>query len=187
MTNDLHPDLVRLGNELEHAVSREIAAATPRRQHRRLFGSRTAFLAAVTAGVLAVGGGAAAAAVALLAPETVARGMPGAATIFEGTDPTCTTDDGVVFTCTLDRAPEDPMEIDISTIPEAKRPTTPRVPDFEDRKEFFVDEQGNVAGGCVGVDTAGLRWTCYAGQRAVDEGVIVQDMLGQHLPTPARG
>ncbi|MDW5326463.1 hypothetical protein [Plantactinospora sp. KLBMP9567] len=186
MTNDLHPDLVRLGNELEHAVGREIAANGRGQRSRRLFGSRAAFLATVTAGVLAVGGGAAFAAVALLTPETVSRGMPGAAEIFQGTDPTCTTEDNVVFTCTLDRAPNDPLP-DLSRIPEAKRPKGPMVRDFTDRKEAFTDEQGNVAGGCVGEDAAGLRWTCYAGQRAVDEGILSEGVLGEHRPTPVRG
>ncbi|GIG85616.1 hypothetical protein [Plantactinospora endophytica] len=185
MTNDLHPDLVRLGNELEHAVGREIAAGR-RSGSRRLFGSRAAFLGTITAGVLAVGGGAAFAAVALLSPDTVSRGMPGAAAIFQGTDPTCTTEDNVVFTCTLDRAPHDPLP-DLSKIPEAKRPRVPIVRDFTDRKEAFTDERGNVAGGCVGEDAAGLRWTCYAGQRAVDEGILGEGLLGEHLPTPARG
>ncbi|MDG4791798.1 hypothetical protein O7626_38960 [Micromonospora sp. WMMD1102] len=188
MTNDLHPDLVRLGNELEHAVSREIAASAPRREYRRrLFGSRTAFLAAVTVGALAVGGGAAAAAVALLTPDTVARGMPGSAVIFEGTDPTCTTEDSVVFTCELSRAPQDDVRTDLSKIPEAKRPTQPRVADFKGRKESFADGQRRIAGGCVGTDRAGMHWTCYAGQRAVDEGIIGQDLLGEYQPTPARG
>ncbi|MEN3612008.1 hypothetical protein AAH979_20940 [Plantactinospora sp. ZYX-F-223] len=186
MANDLHPDLIRLGNELEHAVSRDLAATGRRHGSRRLFGSRAAFLATVTAGVLAIGGGAAFAAVALLTPETVSRGMPGAAEIFQGTDPTCTTEDNIVFTCTLSRPPNDPLP-DLSRIPEMKRPTKPIVRDYTDRKEMFADDQGNVAGGCVGEDAAGLHWTCYAGQRAVDEGIITQNLLGEHLSTPTRG
>ena len=35
--------------------------------------------------------------------------------------------------------------------------------------ELFVDKDLNIAGGCRGQSADGLKWTCYVGQRAVDE------------------
>ncbi|TDB70031.1 hypothetical protein E1165_26955, partial [Micromonospora sp. KC723] len=68
---------------------------------RRL--SRAGLIAAITAVVVTAGAGTAA---AYLTEDTVARGMPGAAVIFEGTDPSCTTTNHIVFDCTLSRAPK---------------------------------------------------------------------------------
>ncbi|TDB73420.1 hypothetical protein E1165_17215, partial [Micromonospora sp. KC723] len=59
--------------------------------------------------------------------------------------------------------------------------------DHTNAKHMFVDDQGNIAGGCTGLDNTGFRWTCYAGQRAVTEGIITQNLLGQHLDAPTRG
>ncbi|TDC72420.1 hypothetical protein E1193_27800, partial [Micromonospora sp. KC606] len=84
----------------EHLTAQTVATGKGR---RRL--SRAGLIAAITAGVVTAGAGTAAA-VAYLTEDTVARGMPGAAVIFEGTDPSCTTTDHIVFDCTLSRAPK---------------------------------------------------------------------------------
>jgi hypothetical protein len=61
------------------------------------------------------------------------------------------------------------------------------VDDFTGSKELFADDQSNVGGGCIGQDAAGLTWVCYAGQRAVAEEILSQDLLGQHLESPGVG
>lgn len=43
----------------------------------------------------------------------------------------------------------------------------------------MIDER--VAGGCRGQDTAGLKWTCYAGQAAFGLDIIAQSFLGQYV------
>ncbi|WP_225852047.1 hypothetical protein [Micromonospora sp. AMSO12t] len=154
------------------------------RSRRRL--SRAGLITAITAGVVAAGAGTAAA-VAYLTEETVASGMPGAAVIFEGTDPSCTTTDHVVFDCTLSRAPKSDVLPNPAKREKVKTAPRPAATDYTDVKHAFVDDQGNIAGGCKGVDAAGLHWVCYAGQRAVTEGVIAQRLLGEHLDSPARG
>ncbi len=170
MTSERTPELAQIGAELEHSIARELATspaiptqAAPRR--RRLW-SRTAVATMVVGGVVAVGG--TAAAIYLTAPE-VARGIPGGAVIFEGTDPSCTTQDSVVFDCTLSRPPANDGD-----------------PTFDGRKELFVDRHSRVAGGCVGQDAAGMHWTCYAGERAVEEDVIGPQLLGERTG-PTRG
>ncbi|EEP72175.1 hypothetical protein MCAG_02502 [Micromonospora sp. ATCC 39149] len=154
------------------------------KSRRRL--SRAGLIAAITAAVVAAGAGTAAA-VAYLTEETVAKGMPGAAVIFEDTDPSCTTTDHVVFDCTLSRAPKSDVLPNPAKQKKAKPAPQPTATDFTNVKQMFVDGQGNIAGGCNGEDAAGLHWICYAGQRAVTEGIIAQDLLGQHLEAPTRG
>jgi hypothetical protein len=160
-------DLARLGDELEHAVARQITGTIVSRRRRRR--SRGVLIGSVLAGGVVVAGGAAAA-VSLLSTGTVETGMPGGSAIFTGTHPTCTTTDQVVFDCTLRSAP-----------------TEEAVANYRGVKETFVDDDSRVAGGCVGTDAAGLHWTCYAGQRAVDEGITGQGLLGQRSLGPARG
>ena len=109
------------------------------RSRRRL--SRAGLITAITAGVVAAGAGTAAA-VAYLTEETVASGMPGAAVIFEGTDPSCATTDHVVFDGTLSRAPKSD-ELPNPAKPQKGKPVPqPRATDFTNVKEMFVDDQG---------------------------------------------
>lgn len=154
------------------------------KSRRRL--SRSGLIAVIAAGVVLAGAGTAAA-VALLTEKTVARGMPGGSAIFEGTDPSCTTTDHVVFDCTLSRAPKSDVLPNSVKQDKPKAVSASTATDFTNVKELFVDDQGNIAGGCNGVDAAGLHWVCYAGQRAVAEGIIVQALLGQHLDSPSHG
>jgi hypothetical protein len=168
MSTELHPHLVALGDSLEHAITDQLGREQVTRRGRRRH-SRKIAVATVAGGLMLVGVGSAAA-YSLLSPATVAQGMPGSSAIFTGTDPTCTTSDHVVFQCTLERTP-----------------TVGFVPSYTGTKESFADGNNDVAGGCIGQDTLGLRWTCYAGQRAVQEGIIGSDYLGQHQNGPASG
>ena len=66
--------------------------------------------------------------------------------------PSCSSRDGVVFECTL-----------------ASAPTEDVLNDYTNSAQLFVDEDLNIAGGCRGQSADGLKWSCYLGQRAVDE------------------
>jgi hypothetical protein len=168
MNPTTHPDLTRIGDELEHAVTTQIAGSIAVRRRRKQR-SRTRIAAFVATGVVVISGGAAAA-VSLLSSDTVEQGMPGSSAIFIGTDPTCTTKDNVEFDCTLAKAPSEEV-----------------LDDYTGTKETFTDDKDNIAGGCIGQDSAGLRWTCYAGERAVEMDIISKDFLGQHSEGPAYG
>jgi hypothetical protein len=168
MNTTTHTDLTRIGDDLEQAVAAQIAGSIAVRRRRKQR-SRTTIAAFVTVGVVAIGGGAAAA-VSLLSSDTVEQGMPGSSVIFIGTDPTCTTKDSVEFDCTL-----------------ASAPTKEVLDDYTGTKETFNDDKDNIAGGCIGQDSAGLHWTCYAGERAVEMDIIGKDLLGQHTNGPAAG
>jgi hypothetical protein len=104
-----------------------------------------------------------------IAPTQVAAGMPAGAAIFAQTAPTCVHDaDGEPYRCTLTRAP------------------APEISDFLGAKEPLAIA-GVVAGGCIGLDHAGMTWNCFIGQDAVDQGIISKEFLGQPAPVPGRG
>lgn len=103
-------------------------------------------------------------------PEVVARGMVDGAVMFAATDPSCTTRDGVVFTCEL-----------------AWLPTAETTDDYTGVVQTFVDGGRRVAGGCQGQDRSGRTWTCRAGEAAVRAGYLAPDLLGQYQPVPGRG
>ncbi len=168
MTSQLSPDLVQLGDELEHAIAAEIRISTITKLPlwRR---SRVAAAATIAGGVLLAAAGSAAA-ISLLSGNDVASAMPGSATVFVSTHPTCTTTDHVTFQCRLQSAPSNDTLLT-----------------YVGRKETFQDASGNIAGGCIGQDVAGLTWTCYAGQAAVENGIISAALLGQHEGVPASG
>jgi len=142
-----------------------LATDNPRRLSRR--SRRIAVIGAVA--VLGIGG-AAAAAVSTMSSDEVSQGLPGGSMIFQGTNPSCTSTDGVVFQCTL-----------------ASPPTQEVQDDYTNSAQLFVDADSNIAGGCRGQSADGLHWTCYLGQRAVDEEILAADLLGQHEAGPSRG
>jgi len=116
-------------------------------------------------------GGAAAATAYRLSDDEVSKGLPGGSAIFEGTNPSCTShDDGIVFDCTL-----------------ASAPTVEVLDDYTGAAELFVDANKNIAGGCRGITADGLQWTCYVGDRAVEEDILSADLLGEYAPEPGRG
>ena len=168
MTSRLSPDLVQLGDDLELAIAAQIQSRTitkiPRWRRSRLTAAAT-----IAGGVLLVGAGSAAA-VTFLSGGDVASALPGSAVVFSGTNPTCTTTDHVTFQCTLQNAPSQDT-----------------VANYVGYLESFQDASGNIAGGCIGQDVGGVVWTCYAGQAAVDHGIISASLLGQHVGGPVSG
>jgi hypothetical protein len=183
-------DLDRLGDALQQAVARNVATAsgqvppttstadpeermspiTSRPNGSRRPARRRRVVLGLAVGALVVAGAGTATAISLLSSDEVAHGLPGGSAIFEGTDPTCTTTDHVEFECTL-----------------ASAPTVEVLDDYTGSAQLFADADGDIAGGCRGRDPAGLHWTCWAGTRAVDEGILVADLLGQHLDGPTHG
>jgi hypothetical protein len=168
MSSTTQNDLTRIGDDLEQAVTRQIAGSIAVRRRRKQR-SRMTVAAFATAGVVVIGGGAAAA-VSLLSSDTVEHGMPGSSVIFIDTDPTCTKKSDIEFDCTLGKAPSKEV-----------------LDDYTGTKETFNDADDNIAGGCIGQDAAGLHWTCYAGKKAVEMDIIGKDLLGQHTNGPAAG
>jgi hypothetical protein len=160
MTQDTNPsNLQHLGEALRQATDRDLRRAG-RRPVRRI-----ALLLSVVAVVMA----GTAAAAGLFSPQQVAVGMPAGAAIFDQTNPTCEVNaDGSSFRCTLATAP------------------APEVSDFTGAKEVLAIG-GVAAGGCVGLDAAGMTWDCYIGQDAVDQEIISQDFLGEPILGPGRG
>ncbi len=153
------PSLEQLGDTLGAAVERDL-----RRQRRR----PVRRIALAVAALAVVGTGTAAAA-GLFSPRQVAVGMPAGAAIFHQTDPSCTVNaDGRSYHCTLATTP------------------APVTSDFRGVKELLAID-GKIAGGCIGLDQAGLAWDCYIGQDAVDQEILVKDLLGQPELAPGRG
>lgn len=159
MTHATNPNLTELGDALSQATERDLHRGS-RRPVRRI-ALALAALAVVTAGTAAAAG--------LFSPKQVAIGMPAGAAIFDQTDPTCVVNpDGTSFRCTLSTAP------------------APEVTDFTGTKEVLAID-GIAAGGCIGLDAAGMTWDCYIGQDAVDHEIISQDFLGEPVLGPGRG
>jgi cytosine/adenosine deaminase-related metal-dependent hydrolase len=160
MTDATTPNsLDELGDALSAAAERDLHRLA-RRPVRRI-ALVVAALAVVTAGTAAAAG--------LFTPKQVASGMPAGAAIFDQTDPTCATNpDGTSYRCTLAAAPE------------------PEVTDFTGVKEVLAID-GVAAGGCIGLDVAGMTWDCYIGQDAVDHEIISQDFLGEPVLGPGHG
>ncbi len=159
-TTVIEEDSMLASNQTHGAESAR--PATTRRRSRRV-------VVIGAFAILGIGGAAAAAAVTM-SSDDVSHGLPGGSMIFQGTKPTCSSTDGVVFQCTL-----------------ASAPTAEVLNDYTGAAELFVDKDLHIAGGCRGRSADGLEWTCYLGQRAVDEGILASDLLGQYEPTPGRG
>jgi hypothetical protein len=103
-----------------------------------------------------------------ITPSDVAAGMPAGAVIFADSDPTCVQSDAKTYRCTLTSAP------------------APEISDFLGAGQGLVIA-GKIAGGCVGLDHAGMTWNCFLGQDAIDQGIIDKGFLGQPAPVPGRG
>ena len=160
-----HTDVIEEDSMFTSDVTQDATQVQPRRNRRRT----RRIVAISTLAVLGIGG-AAAAAVSTMSSDDVSIGLPGGSMIFQGTNPSCSSSDGVVFHCTL-----------------ASAPTAEVLSDYTHAAELFVDQDLNIAGGCRGQSVDGLAWTCYLGQRAVDEGILSADLLGQYSPSPGRG
>jgi hypothetical protein len=154
-----------LGESLAAATERDLHA------HRR---RRVGRIAVALAGLVVVGAGTAAAA-GLFSPKQVAEGMPAGTAIFGQTDPTCVLNaDGSSYRCTLSKPPGDEVTDANGN------------PAYQGTKEVVAID-GVVAGGCIGLDAAGMTWDCYVGQAAVDHEIISQDFLGQPVLGPGHG
>jgi hypothetical protein len=207
MTTQLSPELARIGDELQRGIASELS---PR---QRPGWSRRAVTCLVAGGVVAVGGGTAAA--LSLTTEDVEYGLAthsghllweGLDTVaFDGTNPSCATDDDQTFECTLDRSPQAPPDQNgsfegekVALVRWSNRPLSSDeltatvgegssgsgaaargVKHVEAAPDYL--EAGEVVGACVGEDADGLRWTCYAGERAVEDGLMPPDVLGTKL------
>jgi hypothetical protein len=156
-----------------HDVGDALAIATDRdlRRGRRRPVRR---IALAIAGLVVLGAGTAAAA-GLFSPRQVAEGMPAGTAIFGQTDPTCVlNEDGSSYRCTLSKPPADEVTDANGN------------PAYIGTKEVVAID-GVVAGGCIGLDAAGMTWDCYVGQAAVDHEIIGQDFLGQPVLGPGHG
>jgi hypothetical protein len=87
-----------------------------------------------------------------------------AGAVLQGVAPSCTTTDGVEFACTFEQYPG-------MTLPQPEHPMI-------GQGEVIVDDTSHVSGGCRALSEDGLRWTCYVGRRAVDEGIVGENYLG---------
>jgi hypothetical protein len=88
-----------------------------------------------------------------------------AGAVLQGAVPACTTTDNAEFDCTFERYPG------------ADRPI-PELSVTLGQTEVIVDDTSRVSGACRALSEDGLRWTCYVGQRAVNEGIVVEARLG---------
>jgi hypothetical protein len=91
-----------------------------------------------------------------------------AGAVLQGVAPSCTTTDGVEFACTFEQYPG-------MTLPQPEHPVIGQA-------EPIVDDTSHVSGGCRALSEDGLRWTCYVGHRAVDEGIVGENYLGAWAP-----
>ena len=170
MNSAMPQHLVRLGDDLERAVADQISGSLVVRRTRRLR-SRGAVVATIAGAVLLVGAGAAAA-VAFLTPADVARGLPAGSVVFAGVNPTCETTDkaGDTLSCAVDGGLK-----------------STEVSDWTGTIETFTSPDSTIGGACRSQDARGAEWTCFVGQKAVDENLLGPDMIGLHVDGPLRG
>jgi hypothetical protein len=90
--------------------------------------------------------------------------LPAGARI-QGLSPSCTTTDSLVYECTI-----------------AEFPADGRAPDMTGYTTIIVDDTSHVSGGCRSTSTDATTFTCYVGQRSIDEGIVGADSLGDWAP-----
>ena len=83
----------------------------------------------------------------------------------QGITPSCTTTDSIVYDC---------------AIPEY--PANGRGPDMTGFVTIIVDDTSHMSGGCRSTSVDATRFTCYVGQRAIDEETVGADYLGDWAP-----
>jgi len=159
------PTLQEVGDALAAATNRDLHRGRHRPVRR---------IALALAGLAVIGAGTAAAA-GLFGPKQVAAGMPAGTAIFGQTDPTCVLNpDDSSYRCTLSKPPA-------NEVTDANGN-----PAYLGTKEVLAID-GVVAGGCIGLDAAGMTWDCYVGQAAVDHEIIGPDFLGEPVLGPGHG
>lgn len=83
----------------------------------------------------------------------------------QGISPSCTTTDSIVYDCTIAAYPEDG-----------------KAPDMTGYTTIIVDDTSHVSGGCRSVSIDATQFTCYVGQRAIDEDIVAAGYLGDWAP-----
>jgi hypothetical protein len=83
----------------------------------------------------------------------------------QGIAPSCTTTDSIVYDCTIPEYPADGRALDMTGF------TT-----------IIVDDTSHVSGGCRATSEEATRFTCFIGQRAIDEQIVGPDYLGDWAP-----
>jgi hypothetical protein len=153
--------LIFIGDELERAAQRDLAAARRSKCRRRILGGAAAFAILVPGAALAAG---------LLSTEDVERSMPAGTRFLVGTTPHCdVVQEGVSYHCTI----EGKFDSEIADLKGTVEPT--------------VDATKHVNGGCRSLRSDGTEWTCYIGRAAVDQKIIGAGFLGQYSPSPGVG
>lgn len=124
---------------------------------------------------LAVLGADTAAAAGLFSPGQVAEGVPAGTAVFGQTDPcrVLNPDDGS-HCCTVSKPPADEVTDANGN------------PAYLGTKEVVAID-GVVAGGCIGLDQAGMTCDGYIGQAAVAHEIISREFLGEPVLGPGRG
>lgn len=99
-------------------------------------------------------------------PTTTLAQMPlPAGGRIQGITPSCTTTDSIVYDCTIPEYPPDG-----------------RIPDMTGFTTIIVDDTSHVSGGCRATSVDATRFTCYVGQRAIDEQIVGANYLGEWAP-----
>lgn len=169
MTTGLSPQLAALGDDLERAVREDLARtadAPPARVRRLGRGGRYAIAGGITAALVGVGVGFAAADGFLERDDPETRLRMSDVQLVD-TNPECEKIADDEFSCTID-TPLPSMNGLGWTV-------------------GTNDADGYVNGGCRSLNSAATEWTCYLGQKAVDERIIDKDHLGDWGPGPGVG
>jgi hypothetical protein len=161
----------RRARELREQV---VNSPAPMRRRAPLASRR---LVAVAISLLAMAAVGTAIGARLFSRHDVERFLPQGSLAFSGTHPQCTVlEPDVAYRCHL------------ATTPTRMTVTGPDgQPAFSGAKFGTVSDDGRVNGGCIGLNQAGTEWACYLGERAVAEGIIDADVLGQKQAGPAGG
>jgi hypothetical protein len=153
--------LILIGDELERAARKDLAATRRAKRRRRVLGGAAAFAILVPGAALAAG---------LLSTEDVERSLPAGTRFLVGTTPHCeVVQEGVSYRCTIEGRFQS------------------EVADLEGTVEPTVDATKHVNGGCRSLRSDGKEWNCYIGEEAVRQRIIGDAFLGDYAPSPGVG
>jgi hypothetical protein len=170
---DIQHDLDRLGGALHAATTAELAGRRELAPRRRAPWKRPRWIAGGLVAAALAGSGGAALAGAFDSPQQVAAFLPAGTLALQNAQPTCTVvTPGVQYDCVTAHAPQGdagPGNWNQAAEP-AVDPATEKV-----------------IGGCRSLNPDGTHWTCYLGQKAVDEKIVGAGFLGQTVEGPGEG
>ncbi|WP_028061395.1 hypothetical protein [Candidatus Solirubrobacter pratensis] len=153
--------LILIGDELERAARKDLAAMRRSTRRRRVLGGAAAIAILVPGAALAAG---------LLSTGDVERSLPAGTRFLVGTTPRCeVVEEGVSYHCTI----EGEFQSEIADLKGTLEPT--------------VDATKHVNGGCRSLRSDGTEWNCYIGRAAVDQKIIGAGFLGEYAPSPGVG